>query len=145
MPSPFPDEYKSIADSMGIALYQRFTAEEAALFLRCPVQDVKSMVKRQLINFINVTDKNFEFFGYQLIEYLMSSVTDISMATTRSNDDDNSLERTLSSKQVQEITGLSRSTIWRMENKKQFPNRVSLSAGRVGWLESQVKAWLASR
>jgi len=32
----FPDNYERIANDMGIALYQRFSLNEAALFLRCP-------------------------------------------------------------------------------------------------------------
>ena len=143
MPSPFPHEYKALADSMGISLYQRFTPEEAALFLRCPVQDVKSMVKRQLINFIRITDKQVEFFGYQLLEYLMNSVSN--NPVNRQSENGQSGDRTLSTKQVQDVSGLSRSTIWRLENKQQFPSRVSLSAGRVGWRASDVDDWLASR
>ena len=40
--------------------------------------------------------------------------------------------------------GLSRATIYRMENKGQFPRRLQLSPGAVGWRESEVRSWLAS-
>ncbi len=36
-------------------------------------------------------------------------------------------------------------TIWRMEKTGSFPKRRQLSPGRVGWLASEVDAWLESR
>jgi prophage regulatory protein len=46
---------------------------------------------------------------------------------------------------VRRLTGLGRSTIYRMEADRQFPLRVKLSARAVGWLEREVRDWLASR
>lgn len=43
------------------------------------------------------------------------------------------------------ITGLSRTTIWRLEKDGCFPNRVRLSAGAIGWRLSEVMDWLNSR
>ncbi len=43
------------------------------------------------------------------------------------------------------ITGLSRTSIWRLEKAGQFPKRVRLSAGAVGWRLSEVMAWLQDR
>lgn len=43
------------------------------------------------------------------------------------------------------ITGLSRTTIWRLEKDNKFPKRVSLSAGAVGYHRAEVEAWLADR
>ena len=50
-------------------------------------------------------------------------------------------------KDITEITGLNRVTIWRMENRGEFPQRMKLSdSGRsVGWLKSDIEAWLQSR
>jgi prophage regulatory protein len=42
-------------------------------------------------------------------------------------------------------TGLSRSTIWRLERIRQFPSRIQLSENAVGWNEGEVSAWLAKR
>lgn len=42
-------------------------------------------------------------------------------------------------------TGLSRSTIWRMTRRGEFPSPVSLSPGRVGYRRDEVEAWLRSR
>lgn len=51
-------------------------------------------------------------------------------------------------KQVTERTGLSRSTIYAKldpESKRydpKFPQRVRLGCGAVGWVESELNAWL---
>jgi prophage regulatory protein len=42
-------------------------------------------------------------------------------------------------------TGLSLSTIWRLERDKQFPRRRALGPNSVGWLESEISNWLSSR
>ncbi|OEU72713.1 MAG: hypothetical protein BA869_01480 [Desulfuromonadales bacterium C00003107] len=46
---------------------------------------------------------------------------------------------------VHEITGLSRTTIWRMEKVGKFPKRRQISSGRVGWLASEVNPWAEGR
>ena len=35
--------------------------------------------------------------------------------------------------------------IWRLEKAGKFPRRVRLGANRVGWVESEVEAWLNSK
>lgn len=47
-------------------------------------------------------------------------------------------------KQVQKLTGLGRSTIWRLVSDRRFPAKVKLSSGRVGWIESEVLQWIVS-
>jgi predicted DNA-binding transcriptional regulator AlpA len=42
-------------------------------------------------------------------------------------------------------TGLSRTTIWRIERHGAFPDRRQLSPGAVGWIEAEVEAWIANR
>jgi prophage regulatory protein len=42
-------------------------------------------------------------------------------------------------------TGLSRMTIYRLENRGEFPQRKQLSPNSVGWLESEIDEWIASR
>jgi prophage regulatory protein len=42
-------------------------------------------------------------------------------------------------------TGLSLSTIWRLEQDGAFPSRRALGPNSVGWLESEVDSWLHSR
>ena len=46
---------------------------------------------------------------------------------------------------VHEITSLSRTTRWRLEQKGKFPKRRQISANRVGWLESELRDWLRER
>jgi prophage regulatory protein len=46
---------------------------------------------------------------------------------------------------VREKTGLSRSTLYEQMAKNMFPRPVSLGARAVGWLESEVDAWLKAR
>lgn len=51
------------------------------------------------------------------------------------------MESFLNFYQVKEITGLSRSTIWRLEKSEKFPARVKISTNRVGWRKSEVSSW----
>jgi len=46
---------------------------------------------------------------------------------------------------VQEITGISRTTVWRLENVKQFPARVKVSKGITAWKESEIMTFIDSR
>ncbi|MDO9052002.1 MAG: AlpA family transcriptional regulator [Methylotenera sp.] len=42
-------------------------------------------------------------------------------------------------------TGLSRSTIYAMMKNGTFPKSISLGARAIGWLESDIQAWIDSR
>jgi prophage regulatory protein len=46
---------------------------------------------------------------------------------------------------VQARTGLSRSTIYLMMAQGAFPKPIPLGARAVGWLETEIDAWLQSR
>ena len=48
-------------------------------------------------------------------------------------------------RQVMQITGLSRMTIYRLELAGKFPKRRQLSENSVAWLESDLAAWAESR
>lgn len=48
----------------------------------------------------------------------------------------------LNAKQVMELTGLSRTTIWRLEKHDKFPKRLQLSPSRVGWSKEEVSVWM---
>lgn len=54
-------------------------------------------------------------------------------------------ERVIRLPEVIKITGLSRSTIYTHINYGLFPKNINLGARSVGWLESEVDAWLQSR
>jgi len=43
------------------------------------------------------------------------------------------------------ITGLSKTTCWRLEKAGDFPKRIKLSAGAVGYRTSELLTWLESR
>ena len=43
------------------------------------------------------------------------------------------------------MTNLSRVTIWRLENKGKFPQRIKISTKRVGWLENEVTKWIEKK
>lgn len=47
--------------------------------------------------------------------------------------------------EVRKITGLSDTTIWRLERAQKFPQRRRLSSSACGWLLSEVLAWVRSR
>jgi len=54
-------------------------------------------------------------------------------------------DRLLPWKKVKDLTGLSRTTAWRLQKAGDFPPPVVISPGRVGWRESEVAVWKASR
>lgn len=141
MEQPFSDNMKDVADSMGISLYQRFSLHEAALFLRCSFDDLKTLVKQRKISFIQVTADQVDFFGFQLLEHLLKNV----VVKRPDAPVENLPERIIRTRELQELTGLSRTTIWRLERKGEFPQRVSLCAGSIGWRYSEVMEWLGSR
>lgn len=47
--------------------------------------------------------------------------------------------------QVKVLVGLSRSSIYLAISRGEFPRPVSLGVRAVGWLESEVDAWLSKR
>jgi prophage regulatory protein len=55
------------------------------------------------------------------------------------------IDRMVREKEVVKLTGLSRSTIWRLERRGQFPSRKKLSAGTVGRSLREIEEWMSSR
>jgi prophage regulatory protein len=47
--------------------------------------------------------------------------------------------------QVCKVTGLCRSMIYQLEANRRFPHRVRIGLRAVGWVDSEVQCWLASR
>jgi prophage regulatory protein len=45
---------------------------------------------------------------------------------------------------VQELTGLSKATLWRLERVGKFPKAVQLTSRTVGYRESEILAWLTA-
>ena len=46
---------------------------------------------------------------------------------------------------VKAVTGLSRSTIYLRMSEGTFPKHISLGSRAVGWLKSEVNAWMEQR
>jgi len=53
--------------------------------------------------------------------------------------------RIASPRAVVEMTGLSRTTLWRLGRCGEFPTPIRISAGRVGYLIEDVEAWIAEK
>ena len=51
-------------------------------------------------------------------------------------------DRILRETEVAQTTGLARTTRYRLEREGAFPARREIAPGRVGWLESEILAWL---
>lgn len=47
--------------------------------------------------------------------------------------------------EIETLTGLSRSTIYAMMNRGEFPRPVKLTGKAVGWPEAAINEWMASR
>jgi predicted DNA-binding transcriptional regulator AlpA len=129
-----------IAESMGVALYQRFSEDEAIDFLNISKSSLQLLTGQNKISFIKLPDK-VEYFGYQLLKYLIGSVNSATSTSKQSVAND----RIIRAKEVVEMTGLSRTTIWRMERYKSFPARVSLGKNSIGWKMSDIQKWLDTR
>jgi len=138
-----PENFKPIADSMGITLYQKFSVSEAALFLRCPVEKVEKLSHEGNLEFISARGKLSGFYGFQLLSYLLKSFG--SPTNTPSTSIASAPDRIIRANEVQDMTGLSRTTLWRMENKNEFPRRVSLGGNTVGWKLREVQDWISNR
>ena len=55
------------------------------------------------------------------------------------------MDRILTLDEVLERIGVSNTTLWRMEGRGDFPARRRISPNRVGWLASEVEAWIQAR
>ena len=56
-----------------------------------------------------------------------------------------SSDRILRRPEVEHLTGLSRSTIYYLIERGDFPRQVKLGRHASGWRESHVQAWIESR
>lgn len=53
--------------------------------------------------------------------------------------------RILRKEEVADRTGLSKTTIWRLERDGDFPPRRRLGSNSVGWVEAEIDEWLKNR
>ncbi len=54
-------------------------------------------------------------------------------------------DRFLREPEVARVTGLSRTTRWRMERRGEFPRRRTISRNAVAWLASEIETWMVER
>ncbi|WP_417859541.1 helix-turn-helix transcriptional regulator [Xanthomarina gelatinilytica] len=55
------------------------------------------------------------------------------------------VKRFLRLKEVKDITGLSRSTIYEFMRKGDFPRNVSLGANSTAWISTEIDQWVNDR
>jgi len=103
---------------------------------------LQKLTRTHKISYIQVTSEQIDFFGFQLLEYLLKSVVTKSPSSDTAT---SSPERIVRAKELQELTGLSRTTLWRLERRGEFPDRVPLSGSSVGWRYSEVMEWMQTR
>ena len=53
--------------------------------------------------------------------------------------------RFLREPEVARLTGLSRTTRWRLERAGRFPRRRLISENAVAWVASEIEIWMAER
>ncbi|AQR63164.1 hypothetical protein BZG35_17055 [Brevundimonas sp. LM2] len=58
---------------------------------------------------------------------------------------DGGLDRFLPWRKVHDITGLGRTTAWRLRRAGDFPHPVPISPGRVAWRERDIALWNETR
>ena len=61
------------------------------------------------------------------------------------NADNALLDRFMREAEVRRLTGLSRTTRWRLEKREKFPKRRQVSDNAIAWLESEIRAWMVER
>ena len=77
---------------------------------------------------------------------LLAGRPDTSLARMKEPGEEMTMDdRLLRCRQVEEITGLSRSSIYRLMPMGEFPQRVKVGPAAVRWRESDITAWVESR
>ena len=55
------------------------------------------------------------------------------------------MDKIIRQREVIHLTGLSRTTIWRLEPAGQFPKRRRLTRHSIGWKAAEILGWIDSR
>ena len=53
--------------------------------------------------------------------------------------------RILREAEVRALTGLSRTTLWRLEKEGSFPKRCKIARNAIGWLSDHINDWLEQK
>lgn len=67
------------------------------------------------------------------------------MSAALTHDTPEAAPRILRRRQVEEATGLPRSSLYAKIKKGEFPAQIRLGARSVGWTQASVSAWVAER
>jgi prophage regulatory protein len=69
----------------------------------------------------------------------------MSLEHSPSRQQDVSLDRVLRWPEVADITGLSRTTVWRLVRAGRFPRPINPTPSTTGWFASEIAEWLQRR
>ncbi len=134
-------QFKDAAKELNIDMYGRYDEKDASKILNLNKSTLDVIIENKTISFLQISKEQMEFFGYQLIEFLFDSIVDRTVYTTTPDDKN----RILRFPEVCKMTGLSRTTLWRLEKEETFPHRVQLGKASVGWNSKEVQEWIKQR
>jgi prophage regulatory protein len=80
-----------------------------------------------------------------LLAPLQDHGPDFARASAAGIANDQFMPRIMPRSEVILTTGLSDTTLWREYRAGRFPKPIPLTKNRVGWVESEVRAWIAGR
>ena len=143
-----PEKLEAIANDMGVALYHRYTEADAVKFLKMTVSEIRELRDTGKIAYLRLSPSSqVEFFGIQLLEFLLESTVPRadSFGSLQSKNEGENPERIIRCPDVTKMTGLSRTSLWRLEKEGVFPRRIALGKASVGWRLSEVQSWMNSR
>lgn len=55
------------------------------------------------------------------------------------------LQRIMRKPEVIKMTGLSGTTLWRLEKEGEFPKKIQLSKRLIGWSEADIQEWIDNK
>lgn len=55
------------------------------------------------------------------------------------------LNRIVRPKELSQLLGISKVTLWRMEKEGKLPARIKISDRAVGWTESSINEWIKNK
>jgi len=82
--------HEAVADAHGISLYDHYAERDAANVLGLSLVALRRLRASQQISALRLSPRRIAFFGYQLVEYLMSAVESVACPDTTKIDNSNS-------------------------------------------------------
>lgn len=138
-----------VADGLGVALWRQYSLAQAAEILEIEAIELEHLTHNRAIGFLDLpTGKRF--FGEQIAGYVAGKIRSSSVPVctdtpAHKNDweDDFFALPLVRFPVVQELTGLSRMMICRLEESGRFPARLMLTPKKFVWYRDEVEAWIA--